>query len=217
MLVAGCRPPPLATAQRSNPRLLWNVPLNHGLLLGIAVVLGLAILLVPVYFYNRLVTLRNRCRESWSNVDTELKRRYELIPNLVEVVKGYAAHERRVIEEVVALRTQAVANHGTPGEQERDEVPLVRALNRLIAVAEAHPHLRASANYLRLQEELVITEDRIQAARRFYNGNVRDYRDTMRTFPGNVFADLFGFPPEDFFQIDPVEAHPPRVSLQEPA
>lgn len=183
---------------------------------AVALVVGIVLLvpvLVTVHFYNRLVTLRNRCHESWANVDTELKRRYDLIPNLVATVEGYAKHERGLMEQVTALRTQAMANHGTPHAQEADERPLVEALKRLLAVAEAYPDLKASRNFLKLQHELAITEDRIQAARRFYNANVRDQRNAARTFPGNLFASWFGFDEEDYFQVDPVDTNLPGVQL----
>lgn len=175
-------------------------------------VLVLAIL-VPVYYYNRLVRLRNRCRESWSNVDTELKRRHNLIPNLVNTVQGYAKHERSILDAVVAARTRAVAPHQGPKDQEQDEQPLVQALRSLFAVAEGYPDLKASRNFLSLQKELALTEDRIQASRRFYNANVRDYRNTTRAFPGLLFARLFKFGEEEYFQIDPLKVEPPRVEM----
>lgn len=169
------------------------------------------IVLVPVYYFNRLVRLRNRCRESWSNVDTELKRRHNLIPNLVNTVKGYAKHERTVLDAVVNARSRAMAPHQDAKDQERDEQPLVHALRSLFAVAEGYPDLKASRNFLSLQNELALTEDRIQAARRFYNANVRDYRNTTRAFPGLLFARLFRFEEEEYFQIDPLKVEPPQV------
>ncbi len=179
------------------------------------VVLSTALLLIlTVFFYNRLVTLRNRCTESWSNVDTELRRRYDLIPNLVAAVQGYATHERSVLDEVTRARARAVISTGRPAEQAADERPLVAALGRLMAVAESYPALRASHNFLQLQQELVNTEDRIQASRRFYNGNVRDYRNTTRSFPGLVFARLFRFGEVDFFEVEPVAIHVPNVVLR---
>lgn len=175
-------------------------------------VVALAIL-VPVYYYNRLVRLRNRCRESWSNVDTELKRRHNLVPNLVSAVQGYARHERSVLDAVVTARTRAIAPHEGAKDQERDEQPLVSALRSLFAVAEGYPDLKASRNFLALQEELALTEDRIQAARRFYNANVRDYRNTTRAFPGLLFARLYAFGEGEYFQIDPLKVDPPRVEM----
>lgn len=163
-------------------------------------------LLIPgawvILQYNGLITLRNHIRESWSNIDTELKRRYDLIPNLVGVVKGYAAHERDVLERVTQLRNKCARNHGAVGAQARDEKALVGALSRMLALAEAYPQLKAEKSFLRLQKELVHTEDRIQAARRFFNGNVRDYRNKVEQFPSNLVAAMFGFRPEDFFDVD---------------
>lgn len=173
-----------------------------------------ALLFVMLYHFNRMVTLRNRCRESWSNVDTELKRRHELVPNLVATVEGYAKHERALIEQVTRARTEAVAPHGGAEEQAAAERPLVRALDRLIAVAEGYPELRASKGFLELQKELAITEDRIQAARRFYNANVRDYQDLTQSFPGLAFARLFGFGHIGFFEVQTLERATPAVTFR---
>ena len=157
--------------------------------------------------YNRLVSLRNYIRVSWSDVDVELKRRYDLIPNLVAAVKGYAAHERGVLERVAELRNRCAANNGPVADQSRDEIQLVTALKQLLAVVENYPQLKADQNFLKLQTELVNTEDRIQAARRFYNGNVRDYRNQCETFPSNLVARGFGFKSEgDFFSVPPWSA-----------
>jgi LemA protein len=140
------------------------------------VALGVALLILIWWLgnYNALVKLRQHTRESWSCVDAELKRRYELIPNLVEVVKGAAAHESKTLEMVVAARARAAGNHGKPADQARDENELARGVGKLIALSESYPDLKVNENFLELQRELAITEDRIQAARRFYNGNVRD-------------------------------------------
>jgi LemA protein len=180
--------------------------MNPALLIPLVVVA--AVVLLPVIFvvaqYNALVALKNYIRESWSNVDTELKRRYDLIPNLVAVVKGYAAHERAVLERVTELRNRCAANNGSPSEQAVDEKQLVDSLKQLLVVVENYPQLKADQNFLKLQTELVNTEDRIQAARRFYNGNVRDYRNKCETFPSNLVANLFGFKSEgDFFSVPP--------------
>ena len=185
--------------------------------LAIAVVF--AIILVPLIFviatYNSLVTIRNHIKDAWANIDTELKRRYDLIPNLVSCVKGYAAHEQATLEKVIELRNQCMNNHGSVAQQAGTEKQLVRSLNGLFAVAEAYPDLKASENFLQLQEELVNTEDRIQAARRFYNGNVRDYRNKTQQFPSNIVAGMFNFPPEaeEFFEVDPVERKAVKVDL----
>ncbi|HUC85684.1 MAG TPA: LemA family protein [Candidatus Acidoferrales bacterium] len=164
--------------------------------------------------YNALVGLRNYLRESWSDVDTELKRRYDLIPNLVAVVQGYAAHERAVLERVTELRNRCAANNGPVADQSRDELQLVEALRQLLVVVENCPQLKADQNFLKLQSELVNTEDRIQAARRFYNGNVRDYRNKCETFPSILVAKLFGFKPEgDFFSVPPSMREVPDVDF----
>jgi LemA protein len=176
-----------------------------------------ALLLVPVFYvvvqYNGLVGLRNHIAESWSNVDTELKRRYDLIPNLVSTVKGYAAHEQSVLERVTELRDRCVASRGAVGDQARDEVQLVDALKQLLVRVESYPQLKADAHFLQLQRELVNTEDRIQAARRFYNGNVRDYRNKCETFPSSLVAGTFNFPPADFFSVPPVVQAVPDVQF----
>ena len=181
--------------------------------LSVIVILFAVILLVYVIAaFNRLIRLRNHIREAWGNIDTELKRRYELIPNLVSAVKGYAAHEREVLERVTALRTQCMASHGSPSEQERDEVQLVQALKALLVIVEAYPEIKADQHYLELQRELVMTEDRIQAARRFYNGNIRDYRNACETFPSLLIASLFGFRPEAYFSVEPAVREAPSAA-----
>jgi LemA protein len=164
--------------------------------------------------YNVLVGLRNYISESWSNVDTELKRRYDLIPNLVATVKGYAAHEREVLERVTDLRNRCLANNGSPAQQAGDETQLVDALKQLLVVVENYPQLKADRNYLRLQQELINTENRIQAARRFYNGNVRDYRNRCESFPSNLVARVFGFGmTQEFFSVPPAVREVPNVDL----
>ncbi len=176
--------------------------------------LAAAGLLWVLIVFNRLVRLRNHCREAWSNIDTELKRRYDLIPNLVAAVRGYAAHEKGVFEEVARLRAECVRATGSPLEQARPENELVRALNRLIAVAESYPELRAADGFLRLQEELANTEDRLQAARRFYNGNVREINNLVQTVPSNLIANLFGFKGEEFFEVEGAAVrHAPVVDM----
>ena len=181
----------------------------------IAVLVAVGLLLGYVLLqYNALVGLQNYLRESWSNVDTELKRRYDLIPNLVVTVKGYAAHEREVLERVTELRNRCAANNGPVADQSRDEIQLVEALKQLLVVVENYPQLKADQNFLKLQTELVNTEDRIQAARRFYNGNVRDYRNKCETFPSNLVARLFGFKEDaDFFSVPPSVAQVPDVDF----
>lgn len=180
-----------------------------------ALIIVLIIILLPIIYviatYNSLVALRNHISESWSDVDTELQRRYELIPNLVETVKGYAKHERETLEKVIELRNQCQADQGSIHHQEGSERQLVAGVQRLMAIAEDYPDLKANQNFLQLQKELVNTEDRIQAARRFYNGNVRDYRNKMEAFPSNLIANGFGFKPHDFFDVDPAVRETPSV------
>lgn len=169
------------------------------------VIVGLVVLVViclPLAWYNKLVRLRQLIKESWGNVDVQLKRRYDLVPNLVNTVKGYATHERETLEAVTAARNRAASSSGAVGEQARDEQNLVNATRRLLAVAEAYPQLKANQNFLALQQELVNTEDRIAAARRFYNGNVRDYNVARTSFPTMLVAGFGDFPPADFFEVD---------------
>jgi LemA protein len=165
------------------------------------------ILLVPTIFvivqYNGLIALRNHIADAWANIDTELKRRYDLIPNLVATVKGYATHEREVLERVIELRNRCAAHSGANTQAQREEQELVDNLKRVIALAESYPQLKADQHFLKLQDELVNTEDRIQAARRFYNGNVRDYRNKCESFPSNIVASMFGFKPAEYFDVEP--------------
>lgn len=163
--------------------------------------------------YNSLVNLRNYVANAWANIDTELKRRYDLIPNLVETVKGYAAHERATLERVVELRHRCAANHGPVAAQSVDEAGLVAALQQLLVVVEDYPQLKSDENFRALQTELINTENRIQAARRFYNGNVRDFRNRCETFPGNLVARAFGFEPGDFFSVPPSVKEAPNVQF----
>jgi LemA protein len=183
---------------------------------GLLIFVGIIFLLSIIYIiltFNLLVALRNHIRDAWSNIDTELKRRYELIPNLVATVKGYAAHERQIFERVTELRAKCLAGQRTPNEQAVNENQLVEALKRLLAVVENYPQLKADKNFLELQKELVNTEDRIQAARRFFNGNVRDYRNKCETFPSSVIAGIFGFEPQDYFSVRPSVREVPDVDF----
>ena len=168
--------------------------------------------------YNRFVRQRTLIDNSWSNIDTELKRRYDLIPNLVETVKGYAAHEATTLEAVTEARTQAMADNGSPDQQARSENNLVGSLKSLLAVSEAYPDLKASTCFLDLQHQLVGTEDRIQAARRFYNNNVRDYNQRVQSVPTNLIAKVFGFESRQYFEVDEavVGAAPHRRLRPEP-
>ena len=177
-----------------------------------AIVLGVVALLVVLWvvgMYNGLIRLKNATDESWSGIDTELRRRYDLIPNLVETVKGYATHERETLEKVIQARNTASANHGSPESQARDENLLVGALRQLFAVAEAYPDLKANTNFLELQKELANTEDRIQRSRRFYNANVRDLNNKIELFPSNIIAGMFGFTKREFFEVEEAAARQP--------
>jgi len=181
--------------------------------------LGLIIFIIVVIIagwlfvtYNRLVTLRNRTKEAWADIDVQLKRRYDLIPNLVETVKGYAAHEKEVFEKVTEARAKAISAQGL-AEKGQAENMLSGALKSLFAVAESYPELKASQNFLELQRELTDTEDKIQAARRFYNGNVRDLNTQIETFPTNVISGTFGFQKMEFFEIGEAEKEPVSVKF----
>lgn len=176
-----------------------------------ALVLGLFIF---IGLYNGLVSIKNQCDEAWSNVDTELKRRYDLIPNLVNTVKGYAKHESELLEQVVALREQAASNNGSLASQAQDEMRLQKSLGQLMIRLEAYPDLKASSNFLELQGELTNTENRIQAALRFFNGNIRENNNKVQQFPSNVVANMFGFGTREFFELDIPEARDaPKVEF----
>lgn len=181
------------------------------ILYAIAGILVLLILWV-IFTYNSLVSFRNRTKEAWSDIDVQLKRRYNLIPNLIETVKGYATHERELLEKVTQARASAM-NAQTVGEHSKAENMLSSTLKSLFAVSENYPDLKASANFLELQRELRDTEDKIQASRRFYNGNVRDMNTKIETFPSNVIANLFGFKKADFFEIEGEAREPVAVKF----
>jgi len=167
-------------------------------IIGIVLVV---IVLWLVIVYNKLVSLRNRSQEAWSDIDVQLKRRYNLIPNLVEAVKGYASHESGVFQKVTEARARAMGATGAK-EQAAAENQLSSTLKSLFAVAESYPDLKASNNFLELQRELRDTEDKIQAARRFYNGNVRDLNTKIESFPDNIVAGSFGFKKMEFFELE---------------
>jgi LemA protein len=202
---------PLPVAPPVHDSLLNLLPLAPVAIAAILVILGLPALLV-VTNYNGLVRARNAIRESWADIDTELKRRYNLIPNLVATVQGYAAHEREVLQRVVEARTRAVASTGSPVSQATDENVLVQALRQVFAVAEGYPQLKADGQFLALQKELVNTEDRIQTARRFYNANVRDYNNRCQALPSSLVASVFKFVPAEFFEIESVGERAPAAS-----
>jgi LemA protein len=180
------------------------------IVLGVLVV----VLIWAVATYNSFVRLRNHCSEAWSGIDTELKRRYDLIPNLVETVKGYARHEQETLQLVIEARNRALASTGSPDSQARDENVLVGTIRQLFAVAEQYPDLKANQNFVKLQGELVNTEDRIQAARRFYNANVRDLNTRIEVVPSNLIGKLFGFQRAEFFEVEDSGVRlPPQVRL----
>lgn len=183
---------------------------------GWYVILGLAliVLLWIIGIYNSLIRLRQHVRDSWSGIDTELRRRYDLIPNLVNTVKGYAAHEKEVLTAVTEARTHSLASTGSPSHQAADENVLVKQLGRLFAVSEDYPDLKASDNFLKLMQELSNTEDRIQASRRLYNGNVIDLNTRIEVFPSNIIASLFSFKHAEYFEIEETAAiQAPSVEL----
>jgi LemA protein len=164
--------------------------------------------------YNSLVTLNVRVEEAWSDITVQLKRRADLIPNLIETVKGYASHERTVFENVTKARAESLNAQG-PAEAAAAENHMQTALKSIFAVAEAYPQLQASQNFLQLQGELVDTEDKVQAARRFYNGGVREFNTKIQVFPNHMFAKRLGFSERDFFEVADLAAiaEPPRVQF----
>ncbi|MEZ5322363.1 MAG: LemA family protein [Microthrixaceae bacterium] len=185
------------------------------IVLGVIALLLIAALLAVLAMYNRFARQRNLIEESWRQVDVELARRHDLIPNLVETVRGYAAHERAVFERVAAARTAAAAHcTDSPGVRQGFEESLGRAVTTVLALAESYPPLSANTGFLSLERELTLTEDRIAAARRFYNGNVRDYNTRVDTIPSSIVASLSGFRHASYFELtDPVARRVPDVDL----
>ncbi len=190
-------------------------------MIAIWIILGIVVLVAigAVLSYNRFVSQRQLIKDAWANIDTELRRRYDLIPNLVETVKGYASHESEIFEEVARTRSMASGATGTPAAQAAAEGPFMAALGKLFAVAEAYPDLKANQNFLALQTELSNTEDRLQTARRFYNANVRTFNTRVQAFPSSVIAGMFHFEAAEFFEVpDSIrDAGPPQVSFAKPA
>ncbi len=182
---------------------------------AVIAILAAAILIGAVVSYNRFVEQRQLVRDSWSNVETELQRRHDLVPNLVSTVKGYAAHEEQLFTMVTEARSRALAPHSGPADLAKDENALASGMRTLFAVSEAYPDLKASANFLALQQELIVTEDRIQASRRLYNGNVRELNRRVESFPSSVVAGACNFTREDYFEIEPAvrEAGVPGTSF----
>jgi len=174
-------------------------------IIAVAAIWGVAI-------YNGLIRLKNRVDEAWSDIDVQLKRRYDLIPNLVNTVKGYASHEKEVFEKVTEARTKAMGAQSA-GDKAQAENALSQTLKSLFAVAEAYPDLKANQNFLELQRELTDTEDKVQASRRFYNGNVRDFNTKIQVFPNNIFAGMLGFSSREFFEAEGGEKEPVKVEF----
>lgn len=183
--------------------------------MGIGLILIIVIAILALWFvmmYNGLIKLKNRVDEAWSDIDVQLKRRHDLIPNLVNTVKGYATHEKELFEKITQARAQAIGAQN-PADKEKAENMLSGTLKSLFAVAENYPDLKANQNFLELQRELTDTEDKIQASRRFYNGNVRDFNTKIETFPTNIFAGMLHFVKRDFFQAEEGEKALPEVKF----
>ncbi len=184
--------------------------------MNVLITLGFIILLVFVLMaiYNKLIRLRNTVKSSWSDIDVQLKKRYDLVPNLVETVKGYASHEKTVFEKVTEARSLAM-QATSPAEKAKAENMLAGTLKSLFAVAEAYPELKANANFLQLQTQLQELENNIEYARRYYNAVVRDYNITVESVPSNIVASMFGFKQEEFFELAAPEAErePVKVSF----
>ena len=166
-----------------------------------------------VFIYNQFISQRNIVDEAWSGIDVQLKRRYDLIPNLVNTVKGYSQYERELMQDITALRAKSM-NLNSPGEKAKPESALSGRLKNLLAVVENYPDLKASQSFLNLQQKLTEVEDQIQYARRYYNGAVRDYNTRVESFPSNIVASIFGFKKEEFFEITfATERQTPEVDL----
>ena len=181
-------------------------------------IIGVALIIAMIMIYNGLVRARQQVKEAWSNIDTHLKRRYDLIPNLVEAVKGYAKHEAQTLEAVIKARNSAMQNQSAdPEKRSKDETVLSGTLKSIFALSETYPDLKANQNFLELQQEITDTEDKVHAARSFYNTAVLALNSRIETFPSNIFAGLFGFKKESFFELDENEKklvqEAPKVSF----
>jgi len=194
--------------------------MGAGAILGIIIgILILILLFIFIGIYNGLVGLRNQVKNAWAQIDVQLKRRYDLIPNLVETVKGYAAHERQTLEAVTNARNlaQSIAGGGSVAERAKAEGELSSALARLLAVVENYPNLKANENFLALQEELTSTENKISFSRQYYNDSVLRYNNKTQMFPSNIVASMAGFKPGEFFEIKTAEEREaPKVSFITP-
>ena len=192
--------------------MLTVMQISWGVIAPIAIVVLLALWAMGVY--NGLVRKRNHVDEAWADVETQLKRRYDLIPNLVETVKGYAAHEKETLEAVIQARNAAASPHATPESAAKADNMLTGALRQLFAVSERYPDLKANQNFMQLQQELSATEDRIQAQRSVYNTQVKGYNIAVETFPANLVAGIFGFDKREFFEIeDEAQREAPQVTF----
>lgn len=181
-------------------------------MIWIIVVIIAIIILWPIVIFNSLIRLRNRVKEAWSDIEVQLKRRYDLIPNLVEAVKGYMIHEKDVFEKVTQARSQAISAKGFD-QKSKAEDTLSGTLKTLFAVSEAYPDLKANTNFLELQRELADTENKIQSARRFYNTNVMEINNKIETFPSNIIARIFKFQKQEFFAASEEEKKPVQVKF----
>jgi LemA protein len=179
----------------------------------IVVIVVVLLILIGIVMYNRLVRSRNQVDNAWSQIDVQLKRRIDLIPNLVETVKGYAAHERETLEAVVNARNQAIAAPGNPQAQAQADNVLTGALRQLFALSEAYPDLKANQNFLALQEELTATEGRVAYARQFYNDSVLTYNNKLQTFPTVIFAGMLHYEKRQFFEAGDADREVPRVQF----
>lgn len=184
--------------------------------MSLPLIIGIIIVVIAVWLiaiYNGFVKLVNRTKEAWADIDVQLKRRYDLIPNLVETVKGYATHEKEAFESVTKARAQALGAQSVHEKEAADNM-VTSALKSIFAIAEAYPQLRAVESFAKLQDELSDTENKIQAARRFYNGNVRDLNTKIEMFPYNIIAGMFKFQKQEFFELEQEEAKEPvKVSF----
>lgn len=181
----------------------------------VGIILGSIALILIIYvisIYNILVNLRNMVKNQWAQIDTQLKRRFDLIPNLVETVKGYAAHEKETLDAVISARSKAVSA-STPEEEIKTNGELTQALSRLMMLSEAYPDLKANTNFLSLQADLKDIEDKIAFARQFYNDAVLNYKNKLEMFPSNIIAGIFNFKPEPFFEINETEKEAPKVKF----
>lgn len=181
-------------------------------MINIFLVIIAIIIVWLIAIYNGLVLVRNRSKEAWSDIEVQLKRRYDLIPNLVEAVKGYASHEKDLFEKVTQARSNALSAESVEDKAKADNM-LTGTLKSLFAVSEAYPDLKANANFLELQRELSDTENKIQAARRFYNSNVLVLNTKVESFPSNIIANLFNFKKSEFFEIEESEKEPVKVKF----